>query len=119
MRSLILIALMLVAAVPAYGQAPEKPDNKTTLSAEELEMMADSVEQLDKAAQDMQTANLFLEGAKAKQERAAILIEARKLKILNARGFSDETHEVAYIPGANNKPGQWIVREKQKPKAQP
>lgn len=81
-------------------------------------MMTDSIEQLDKAAQDVQTASLFMEGAKAKQERAAILMEARKLKILMDRGLNDKTHEVAYLTdGVNSKtPGYWVVREKPKEK---
>lgn len=113
MRS-IALALLLAVTPAVYAQEAPKTDSKPALSAAELDMMKDSVEQLDKAAQDMQTANLFLEGAKAKQERAAILLEARKLKILNSRGFSDETHEVVYVAGQNGQPGAWVVREKTK-----
>lgn len=119
MRILTLAVLFMLPTV-AFAQAPAvKPDSKATLSAAELEMMTDSVTQLDKAAQDMQSARLFMDGATAKQERAAILIEARKLKILNARGYSDAQWEVVYVQNADKTAGQWVVREKPKETPKP
>ena len=91
MRFCLILAALFTFAPVAFAQAPAaKPDTKATLSADELEMMTDSVTQLERAATDMQSARLFMEAASAKQERAQILIEARKLKILNARGYSDK-----------------------------
>lgn len=116
----ILVVTLMLFASTVFGQepAPKPPPPTTALSAAELEMMSDSIDQLEKAAQDVQTANLFTEAAKAKQERAGILLEARKLKLLMDRGLSDKTHEVVYVQnGVNSKtPGDWVVREKAKDK---
>lgn len=112
MRFILAVLLTLVSTV-AFAQAPAaKPETKATLSADELEMMTDSVTQLERAATDMQSARLFMEAASAKQERAQILIEARKLKILNARGYSDKDFEVVYLQNEDKTAGQWIVRAK-------
>lgn len=114
MRFILAVLLTLVSTV-AFAQAPAaKPETKATLSADELEMMTDSVTQLERAATDMQSARLFMEAASAKQERAQILIEARKLKILNARGYSDKDFEVVYLQNEDKTAGQWIVRAKAK-----
>lgn len=113
----ILIVMLMLFASNAFGQepAPKPAPPPVTLTATELEMMADSVDQLEKAAQDVQTASLFTEAAKAKQERAGILLEARKLKLLMDRGLSDKTHEVAYEKTEDGK-GRWVIREKSKDK---
>ena len=113
MRFCLILAALFTFAPVAFAQAPAaKPDTKATLSADELEMMTDSVTQLERAATDMQSARLFMEAASAKQERAQILIEARKLKILNARGYSDKDFEVVYLQNEDKTAGQWIVRAK-------
>lgn len=116
----LLIAVLLIFAPAAFAQAPDtKPDTKAALAADELEMLTDSVTQIEKANQDRQSANLFMEAAIAKQERSAILLEARKLKMLNSRGLSDATHEVAYVVAPDGKSGAWTIREKPKEKPKP
>lgn len=115
MRFCLILAALFTFTPVAFAQAPAaKPETKATLSADELEMMTDSVTQLERAATDMQSARLFMEAASAKQERAQILIEARKLKILNARGYSDKDFEVVYLQNEDKTAGQWIVRAKAK-----
>lgn len=118
----VLAFTLILFVQNAFGQEPAKstpPPPPGALSAAELEIVTDSITQLEKAQQDKQTAALFSEAATAKQERAAILFEARKLKILMDRGLTDKTHEVVYLTDAEGKNGQWSVREKLKEKPKP
>lgn len=109
---------VLFAQEPAKATTgpPEAAATAAPLTKGDLDLLTDSIEQLKKADQDLQTARLFGEAAQAKWERASLLMEGRKLKLLNARGLSDDTHEVVYVQGTEKQPGQWVVRAKQKEK---
>lgn len=126
----LVTMLVLLTAPYSIAQASGPPVGETavaktvapvpviTLTTDDLATLADSVEQLTKADTDLQTARLFGEAAQAKADRASMLLEARKLRILALKHLSPETHEVAYIAPSEGKPkGEWLIRPR--PPAKP
>jgi len=119
-RVTVAVAIAIVAtcssALAQDGGAKDAPKaDSLVLTQADLDALTDAIDQISKADADVQTARLFAEAAQAKAERAAVLLEARRLHILGVRHLSPDTHEVAFVPGKSGQPGTWVIRPKQAP----